>query len=246
MSAAAGERRVLLIGGTSEIGQAIVRRLASAGRVRAFLLGRDAEGLGRAAASLAAGYDVVDANDLGAHEDAVARAFDRAGGFDVVVLAVGVLGGQAGLDACRDEAIEVMSVDFVGAGSLLLASLEQLRRQGHGTVVVLSSVAAERARASNAIYGAAKAGLDSLAQGLGDSLAGSGVRVLVVRPGFVKTRMTSGLKPAPFAVSAEAVAGATVAGLERGADTVWVPGVLRYVFAVLRHLPRAVYRKLPM
>jgi decaprenylphospho-beta-D-erythro-pentofuranosid-2-ulose 2-reductase len=88
--------------------------------------------------------------------------------------------------------------------------------------------------------------VDSLAQGLGDSLAGSGVRVLVVRPGFVKTRMTSGLKPAPFAVSAATVAGATVAGLERGADTVWAPGVLRYVFAVLRHLPRAGYRKLPL
>ena len=235
MSGASGERRVLLIGGTSEIGQAIVRRLAAEGPVRAFLLGRDA-----------AAEVVVDARDIGSHEDAIARAFAEVGGFDVVVLAVGVLGGQAGLDARHDEATEVMNVDFLGAGSLLLASLRRLRDQGHGTMVVLSSVAAERPRASNAIYGAAKAGLDSLAQGLGDGLAGSGVQVLVVRPGFVKTRMTAGLKPAPFATTPDAVAAATVRGLRRGEHTVWVPGVLRYVFAVLRHLPRAAYRRLPL
>ena len=252
MSGASGERRVLLIGGTSEIGQAIVRRLASEGPVRVFLLGRDAERLARAAESLERagcspdGHVVVEAGDLASHDEVVSRAFALGGPFDVVVLAVGVLGAQAGLDARDDEAAEVMSVDFLGAGSLLLASLRRLRGQGHGTAVVLSSVAAERPRASNAIYGAAKAGLDALAQGLADGLAGSGVRVLVVRPGFVKTRMTAGLKPTPFATTAEAVAGATIAGLERGADTVWVPGVLRYVFAVLRHLPRAVYRKLPL
>lgn len=252
MSAAAGERRVLLIGGTSEIGQAIARRLAADGPVRLFLLGRDADGLGRAAAALEAtgcpvsGHDVVDALDLPSHDEVLARAFERGGAFDVVVLAVGVLGGQAGLDAPPDEATAVMSVNFLGGGSLLLASLRRLRAQGHGTLVVLSSVAAERPRASNAIYGAAKAGLDSLAQGLADGLAGSGVRVLVVRPGFVKTRMTAGLDPAPFATTPEAVAEATSRGLRRGEHTVWVPGVLRYVFAALRHLPRAVYRKLPL
>jgi decaprenylphospho-beta-D-erythro-pentofuranosid-2-ulose 2-reductase len=126
-----------------------------------------------------------------------------------------------------------------------MASLRSLREQGHGTLVVLSSVAAERPRASNAIYGAAKAGLDALAQGLGDSVAGSGVRVLVVRPGFVKTRMTAGLKPPPFATTPDAVAAATSRALRRGAHTVWAPGALRYVFAVLRHLPRAVYRRMP-
>ena len=103
----------------------------------------------------------------------IAERSSSAGGFDVVVLAVGVLGGQAGLDADPDEALEVMEVDFLGSGSLLLESLRQLREQGRGTLVVLSSVAAERPRASNAIYGAAKAGLDSLAQGLADATAGT-------------------------------------------------------------------------
>ena len=165
----------------------------------------------------------------------------------MVVLAVGVLGGQAGLDADPEEAAEVMRVDFLGAGSLLLHSLRALREQGGGTLIVLSSVAAERPRAGKAIYGAAKAGLDALAQGLADAVHGSGVRVLVVRPGFVRTRMTAGLMPAPFATTAEAVAEATVAGARRAsAHTVWVPGILRYVFAVLRHLPRPIFRRLPL
>ena len=246
MSAGA-ERRVLLIGGTSEIGLAVVRRLAGDGPVRPFLLGRDPDALARVSAGLEdAEYDVIDADDVESHEQVIAGAFDRFGGFEVVVLAVGVLGAQAGLDADREVSLRVLRVNFVGGGSLLLAALDALRRQGRGVLVVLSSVAAERPRAGNAIYGAAKAGLDSLAQGLADSVAGSGARVLVVRPGFVRTRMTAGLKPTPFAVNADQVAEATVRGLAGDAHTIWVPRALRYVFAVLRHVPRSIYRRLPL
>jgi decaprenylphospho-beta-D-erythro-pentofuranosid-2-ulose 2-reductase len=162
------------------------------------------------------------------------------------VLAVGVLGAQAGLDADRGEALEVLRTNFISSGSLLLEALERLRQQGSGTLVLLSSVAAERARASNAIYGAAKAGIDSLAQGLADSTAGTGVRVLVVRPGFVKTKMTAGLKPAPLSTTPEAVAEATVRALDGHAHTVWAPGQLRLLFSVLRHLPRPLFRRLPL
>ncbi len=229
-----------------------------------FLLGRDRVGLEAALSGLerlglSGEGDVLDASDLVKHRDAIARAFERADGFDVVVLAVGVLGGQDGVDSDRDEALEVMEVDFVGCGSLLIESLRQLRERGRARIRVAralaargregrsgaSSVAAER-RASNAIYGAAKAGLDSLAQGLGDACADSGVRVLVVRPGFVLTRMTAGLKPAPMATTPEAVAEATVRALDGGAHTVWVPGRLRILFAVLRHLPRTIWRRLPL
>jgi decaprenylphospho-beta-D-erythro-pentofuranosid-2-ulose 2-reductase len=249
---ASDPKRVLLLGGTSEIGLAIVRRLAVEGPVRPFLLGRDRAGLEAALAQLerlgASGeVEELDATaDLERHREVIGGAFQRAGGFDIVVLAVGVLGGQAGLDTDPGEALEVMEVDFVGSGSLLLESLRELRQRGSGTLVVLSSVAAERPRASNAIYGAAKAGLDSLAQGLADATAGNGVRVLVVRPGFVITRMTAGLKPAPMATTPEAVAEATVRALDGRAHTVWVPGRLRILFAVLRHLPRSVWRRLPL
>jgi short-subunit dehydrogenase len=245
-------RRVLLLGGTSEIGLAIVRRLMSNGPVRPYLIGRDRERLSHALAELERGggvsgeADVLDADDLERHEAAIARAFEQAGGFDVVVVAVGVLGAQTGVEADRAEALEVMRVNFLSAGSLLLECLRRLRDQGSGTLVALSSVAAERPRASNPIYGAAKAGFDALAQGLADATATSGVRVLVVRPGFVATKMTAGLEPTPMATTPEAVAEATVAGLASGAHTVWVPGRLRLVFAVLRHLPRTVFRRLPL
>lgn len=248
----AGARSVLLVGGTSEIGLAIVRRLGQAGHVRIRLMGRDRERLERAAEDLRrgglsdVGSDVLDADDIAAHGESVRRAFSRDGGFDVVVLAVGVLGAQAGLDAEPAEALEVMRVNFVGSGSLLLECLREMRARGGGTLVVLSSVAAERPRASNAVYGAAKAGLDALAQGLADATAGTGGRVLVVRPGFVKTRMTAGLRTPPFATTPEAVAESTVAALGKRAHTVWVPRSLRLVFAALRHLPRPIFRRLPL
>jgi decaprenylphospho-beta-D-erythro-pentofuranosid-2-ulose 2-reductase len=246
-------QRVLLIGGTSEIGLAIVRRLADDGPVEPHLTGRDPERLavalaGLEAAGCRAGGSVtaLDARDIDRHETAIAGVFDRAGGIDLVVVAVGVLGAQAGLDADPDEARAVMAVDFAGAGSLMLAALRALRGGGGGTLVLLSSVTVERPRSGNAIYGAAKAGLDALAQGLADATAGTGVRLLVMRPGFVPTKMTEGLKPAPFATTPEAVAEATHKALATSAHTVWVPGVLRFVFMVLRHLPRPLYRRLPL
>jgi decaprenylphospho-beta-D-erythro-pentofuranosid-2-ulose 2-reductase len=245
-------KRVLLIGGTSEIGLAIVRRLAAAEPVQTCLLGRDRERLEAALGELPApareGGSVVtvDARDTAAHDRAVAEAFSRHGGFDLVILAVGRLGAQAGLEADPQEAREVMETTFLGSASLLMAALRGQRAAGAGTTIVLSSVAGERVRASNAVYGAAKAGLDGLAQGLADELAGSGVRVLVVRPGFVHTKMTAGLKPAAFATTPEAVAEATVGALGGSAQTIWVPALLRYVFVILRHLPRAVFRRLPL
>jgi decaprenylphospho-beta-D-erythro-pentofuranosid-2-ulose 2-reductase len=246
--------RVLLLGGTSEIGLAILRRLALETEVRPYLLGRDRGRLLCALGELerlgvsGGEVDVLDAEDLDSHAVVIGRAFERMDGVDVAVLAVGVLGAQSGLEAGPGEAAEVMRVNFIGSGSLLLECLRAMRSRRHGTLVVLSSVAAERPRAGNAIYGAAKAGLDALAQGLADAemAAGSGVRVLVVRPGFVMTRMTAGLKPAPFSTTAEAVADATIRGLSGDAHTVWAPGRLRFVFAVLRHLPRALYRRLPL
>jgi decaprenylphospho-beta-D-erythro-pentofuranosid-2-ulose 2-reductase len=244
--------RLLLIGGSSEIAVAIARRLAADGPVRAHLVGRDHERLASAGRELAreglevGPIEILDAADTDAHAGVLARVFADAGGFDVVVLAVGVLGAQEGLDADPAVAETVMRVNFLGGGSLLLNALRALRDRGHGTLVVLSSAAAERPRSSNAVYGAAKAGLDALAQGLADATVGSGVRVLVVRPGFVATRMTAGLPRAPLATTPEAVADATVRALAGRAHTIWVPPTLRPLFAVLRHLPRPVFRRLPL
>jgi len=245
-------RRVVVIGGSSEIALAIVCALSARAPREVVLLGRDSERLAHSAAvleragSATVATIAVDADDTDRHHAAVGEAFERLGGADIVIVAVGVLGERGGLPADLPGALEVLRVNLVGAGSLLLQAAARLDAQGHGTLVVLSSIAGERVRRTNVVYGAAKAGLDGLALGLGDALHAHGVRVLVVRPGFVRTRMTRGLPSAPFAVGPEAVAAAVLRGLDRGRAIVWAPAPLRVLGFALRVLPRAIVRRLPL
>ena len=245
-------RRIIVLGGTSEIALAIVRELMTAAPREVVLLGRDATRLAHAADELGQAPSEhistieVDADEPERHEAAVAGAFERLGGADIVILAVGVLGERGGLPDDLSGALEVLRVNLVGAGSLLLATARRLDAQRHGTLIVLSSVAGERVRRSNVVYGASKAGLDALAQGLGDALHGHGVRVMVVRPGFVHTRMTRGLDAAPLSTEPAAVARAVVRGLERGDAVVWAPPALRWLMLIVRLLPRAIFRRLPL
>jgi decaprenylphospho-beta-D-erythro-pentofuranosid-2-ulose 2-reductase len=183
-----------------------------------------------------------DARATETHEALVETVFRDHGDIDLVLLAFGVLGDQHEFDHDPAAGADAVLVNYGGAVSCGLAVAEQFRRQGHGTLVMLSSVAAERARKSNFVYGSSKAGLDAFSQGLGDALIGSGARVMIVRPGFVHTRMTAHLDAQPFSTTPEAVATAIVRGLERNDEIVWVPGVLRFVFAVMRHLPRGLWR----
>ena len=246
-------QRVLVLGGTSEIATAIVDELAARGGAgEVVLAGRDPDGMQRTAQRLrdtgCARVETValEARQPDGHHAVLAQGFELLGGVDLAILAVGVLGERGGLPTDVDAAVEVLDVNVVGAGSLLLHSVCALQEQGYGAVVVLSSVAAERPRASNAVYCASKAGLDALARGLGDALASTAVRVVVVRPGFVTTRMTRGLPIPPLSTSPETVARATARGLERGAPIVWAPGALRWVMAALRLLPRPAFRRLPL
>jgi decaprenylphospho-beta-D-erythro-pentofuranosid-2-ulose 2-reductase len=241
---------VLVLGGGSEIAQAIVRELV-ARRVRTVVLAvRRPESVAAVRDELAADgvtVEVVafDADRVDTHGAVIGDVFDRHRDLDVVILAFAVLGDQAVFEADPAVAAAAVHTNVTGSVSAGLVVADRLRRQGHGTLVVLSSVAGERVRAANFVYGATKAGLDGFAQGLGDALAPSGARVLVVRPGFVHTRMTAGMRPAPFATTPDAVARDVVAGLRAGRSVVWSPGILRWVFVVLRHLPRAVFRRLP-
>ncbi|HZI44116.1 MAG TPA: SDR family NAD(P)-dependent oxidoreductase, partial [Ilumatobacter sp.] len=192
--------------------------------------------------------DVVrfDAADTAGHARFVRELADRHGDLDVVIVAFGVLGSQADFDADPEAAAQAVHVNFTGAVSSTLAVAAEMRRQGHGHIVVLSSVAGERGRASNYVYGSSKAGLDAFAQGLNDALAGSGVKVTVVRPGFVHSKMTRGLKSAPLAATPRQVAEVAVKGMKAGKHTVWAPPALRYVFMILRHVPRPIFRRLPL
>jgi len=251
MSAAGADgRRVLVLGGSSEIALATVRALQARSPRDVALIGRNVAALSAAAEELgAAGCPRVltfelDALELSRHGEVLGQAFGELGGADIVILAVGVLGERGGLPADIGEATSVLQVNVVGAGSLLMHAAQQLRDRQGGTIIVLSSVAAERPRRANAVYGASKAGLDSLAQALADDLHEHGVRVLVVRPGFVETKMTHGLAPAPLASTPQAVAAATLAGLDGGAHTVWAPRPLRWVMLAMKLIPRPLFRRI--
>jgi decaprenylphospho-beta-D-erythro-pentofuranosid-2-ulose 2-reductase len=242
---------VFVLGATSDLGQAIVRALVRR-RCRTVVLAARRPGeLAAFAAELrtlgAMTVELVqfDADRPEDHASIIGAAFDRHRDLDVVVLAFGVLGDQAAFDADPMLAVAAARTNYVGAVSAGLVAAERLRHQGHGTLLVLSSVAGERVRRANFVYGSTKAGVDGFAQGLGDALAGSGAHVLVVRPGFVPTKMTAGRAPAPLATTADAVAAAVVAGIAAGKEIVWVPPALRYVFAAFRHAPRSLWRRLP-
>lgn len=239
---------VVLLGGTSQIGLAIVGRLVARGARTVALAGRDAAALAVAGARLGGDAKVhtvaYDATDDEGHARVVDELVAMVGDLDLVVCAVGELGEQARLDDDPRATAQLLVSTMAGPAATMLAVAKRMRQQGHGRIVVLSSVAGMRVRAENFVYGAAKAGLDGFAQGLADALVGSGVDVMIVRPGFVRTRMTAHLDPAPFATTAEHVADATVRGLERGDAVVWAPGLLRWVMAVLRVLPRPLFRRL--
>lgn len=244
-------QNVLVLGGRSDIGLAIARRLGSPAARSVTLACRRANEADAAVASLRRpGLTVeaveFDALDIDSHRSLVDSVVARHGDLDVVVLAFGRLGDQSRFDDDPRAAVDLANLNFAAAIGISLVVAQRLRTQGHGALVVLSSVAGERVRKSNFVYGSTKAGLDGFAQGLGDSLEGTGARVLVVRPGFVKTAMTAGLEPAPFATTADAVAEATVNGLRQGRRTVWAPGILRWVFMVLRHVPQPLWRRLPL
>jgi decaprenylphospho-beta-D-erythro-pentofuranosid-2-ulose 2-reductase len=258
---------LVVLGGASDIGKAVAERLARDDCRAVVLAGRRPEAMAPVADELAAaGAEVAvttwDALDIGSHADAVKAAWEAmprtaspatarsgdegepaAADVDCVVLAAGVLGEQAHFEADPTAAAEAVSANYTGAVSTLLHVAQRLRQQGHGTIVVLSSVAGERARRSNFVYGSSKAGLDAFAQGLGDALVGSGVRVVIVRPGYVHTSMTEGKEPAPLATTADKVADAVAGALADGREIVWVPNTFRYLMTVFRHLPRPIWRK---
>ncbi|MEU1339318.1 decaprenylphospho-beta-D-erythro-pentofuranosid-2-ulose 2-reductase [Streptomyces sp. NPDC005827] len=241
---------LLVLGGTSEIALATARRLIARRTRTVWLAGRPSPALDRSAERLRAlGPDVhtvaFDALDPESHETALGKVFAN-GDIDMVLLAFGVLGNQATDEREPVNAVRVAQTNYTGAVSAGLVAARALQAQGHGSLVVLSSVAGERARRSNFIYGSSKAGLDAFAQGLGDALHGTGVHVMVVRPGFVRSKMTHGLEEAPLATTPEAVATAIELGLRRRSEVVWVPGTLRVVMSALRHVPRGLFRRLPI
>jgi decaprenylphospho-beta-D-erythro-pentofuranosid-2-ulose 2-reductase len=252
MHNALGEpQSILLLGGNSDIGLAIVRELLTPATTTVVLACRHVEKGEQAAAGLRHStlkVDVVhfDGADIASHEGVIADVATRHGDIDLAVVAFALLGDGEETSREVPAAAEIAHVNFTGTVTATIAVANRMRAQGHGAIVMLSSVAGERVRSANPVYGGTKAGIDGFAQGLGDGLAADGVHVMVVRPGFVHSAMTAGKKAAPFATTPEKVAQVTAKGLRSKRRMVWAPGVLRYVFMALRHVPGPVWRRLPL
>jgi short-subunit dehydrogenase len=240
---------VVMFGGRSEIGLELATRLAPGATV--VLAARNADGLDeqvgavRAAGATAVRAVEFDADDLDSHGPLVDRLTGEFHGIDVAVLAFGILGDQSRAQTDAAHATAIVHTDYVAQVSLLTHLAARMRGAGHGTLVVFSSVAGVRVRRANYVYGSAKAGLDGFASGLSDALHGSGVRLLIVRPGFVIGRMTEGMDPAPLSSTPAQVAAATARALAAGRRTVWVPWALRPLFFAMRLLPQPIWRRMP-
>lgn len=240
---------VLVLGGYSDIALSTIEALGPSSLTRVMLAGRDPVRLREARERLlaAGATDVTtapwDASDIKGQVPFIDSAFEESPDFDVVLLAAGILGDNQELERDPVAAVDTINTNFAGAAISALSVAANLRRQGHGTLAVLSSIAAVRPRKSNYIYGSTKAGIDFLARGLAASLEGSGAKVIVVRPGFVHTKMTEGLKPVPFSTDAPTAGKAIAVAIQRDQQVVWVPSVLRWVALIFRHLPRFVWRR---
>ena len=248
IDAVGNPQSILLLGGTSEIGLATVEAFASDRPLRVVLAGRPSPRLDEAKARLEARGCAVEVIPFDARDgdvEVVAKAF-TSGDIDVALVAFGLLGDNEKAWTDVATAVELAQVNYTAAVGVGVALGERMTAQGHGSIVAFSSVAGERARRSNFVYGSTKAGLDAFYSGLTEALRPVGVHVTVVRPGFVHTRMTEGLKPAPLSTTPEAVAAVVVDAVRTRKELVWAPAPLRFVMSALRHVPRPIFRRLPI
>lgn len=249
---------ILLLGGTSEIGLAICERYLRDAKARVVLADlpdhpRKADAI---AAMTSAGAKSVQWIDFdGVKNDTHPAVLDAAfagGDIDVAIVAFGLLGDAEELWQNQRKAVQIAEINYTAAVSVGVLLGEKMRAQGSGRIIAMSSAAGERVRRSNFVYGSTKAGLDGFYLGLGEALREFGVRVLVIRPGQVRTSTTiahlkaTGAKEAPFTVDKEYVAELAVTASAKGKELVWAPGAFRYVMTVLRHVPRPIFRKLPI
>ena len=261
LDAVGNPQTILLLGGTSEIGLAICERYLQNAHARILLADLpDHPGKDKAIAQLtAAGAKSVEWIDFdGVDTDSHPKVIDAAWGggaakdIDVAIVAFGLLGNAEELWQNQRKAVQIAQINYTAAVSVGVLIGEKMRAQGFGQIIAMSSVAGERVRRSNFVYGSTKAGLDGFYLGLGEALRPSGVRVLVIRPGQVRTSTTiehwkaTGAKEAPFTVDKEYVAELAVTSAAKGKELVWAPGTFRYVMTVLRHIPRPIFRKLPI
>ena len=252
INAVGNPQTLLLLGGTSEIGLAIVEEYLRKAPARVVLAALPNDPLRESAVAQvkAAGATKVDLVDFDALDtESHPKVIDEAwagGDVDIAIVAFALDGDPEELWQNQRKAVLVANVNYTASVSVGVLVGEKMKAQGFGRIIAMSSVAGERVKRANFVYGSTKAGLDGFYLGLGEALRASGARALVVRPGFVRTKMTEGRDPAPLSVDADYVAAAIVKGVAEGDDLIWVPAAMRGVMSGLRHVPRALFRKLPL
>lgn len=249
-------KKILIIGATSAIAEACARAWVTRGD-RVALAGRNAARLHTIAADLAVraaggagAADVpvlsLDVNDLSQHAGVLAAAAERLGGLDVVLLAHGTLPDQAECAASVDRALQEIATNGTSTVALMTLAGQRLAAQGRGTIAVISSVAGDRGRASNYVYGSAKALVSAFASGQRQSLRATGVHVMTIKPGFVDTPMTAAFRKGPLWAKPAKVAQDIVRGVDRGRNVVYTPGFWWLIMAIIRSIPEAVFVKLKL
>ncbi|MEV6136437.1 decaprenylphospho-beta-D-erythro-pentofuranosid-2-ulose 2-reductase [Nocardia sp. NPDC051990] len=252
INAVGNPQTILLLGGTSEIGLAICAEYLRKSPARIILAALPGDPLREDAvaemkAAGATQVDVIDfdALDTASHPKVIDAAWDG-GDVDVAIVAFALDGDPEQLWQNQRKAVQVAGVNYTAAVSVGVLVGEKMKKQGFGRIIAMSSVAGERVRRSNFVYGSTKAGLDGFYLGLGEALRPHGPRVLVIRPGMARTRFSAHVKEAPLTVNKEDIAALAVSASQRGKDLVWAPGTFRFVMMILRHIPRPIFRKLPI
>lgn len=242
--------KAVLLGATSGMGRALSRLLAERGD-SLFILGIPADDLTRSARDLEqrgakgpVGTLECDLLNPSGFDAALARADDALGGFDTVVVTAGLFASQERLEADSEFCRKLLAANFTNTVLFCEAARKRLLARGGGTLCVFSSVAGERGRKPVVLYGAAKAGLSHYLEGLDHKFRAQGLVTVTVKPGFVKTSMTEGLKPPPFAGEPEGVARQVLRAIERGTPVVYAPPPWALVMLVIRALPRFVMRRI--
>ena len=252
IDATGNPQTVLLLGGTSEIGLAIVKEYLAKQSLRVILGVQPGDGLEADTVTLlkASGASEVstlefDATAFETHPKVIEDAWTIAD-VDVAIVAFGMLGDAEELWQDQAKAVLAANINYTGAVSVGVLIGQQMKAQGYGQIIVMSSVAGELVRRSNFVYGSTKAGLDGFYRLLGEALAPFGPKVLVVRPGQVRTRMSAQVKEAPLTVDKEQLATQVVDAARKGQKLIWVPAQFKLVMWVLKHIPAPIFRLLPL
>jgi short-subunit dehydrogenase len=244
-------KRVLIIGATSAIAEAAARQWATQGAVL-FLVGRKTERLQAIAADLQvrgaklAVTHVMEATDLAAHEPMLVAAEEALGGIDIALIAHGTLPDQKACEASVELTLQEINTNGLSVIALATRLANRMEAQGSGSIAVISSVAGDRGRQSNYVYGAAKGLVTRFLQGLRNRLAKKGVQVLTIKPGFVDTPMTAAFKKGALWAQPDDVARGILAAIENGKNEVYLPGFWWLIMAIIRHIPEPIFKKLSL